>query len=296
MTEKNEEENNNIQCCFCGPIRQCAEFLPAVLNNIEKIGSKIFLNNFAVIVYYDKSTDNSLSILQQWKKQHPTIDMHICTNTNTNDDSLSMYRTHRISAARNKCLKMVSEKYQKCPYIAMMDFDHPNSKMCCVKKLHKYFNPDKLLNKWDALSFQTAPHYYDIWALSIAPFCFSYNHFPNNERFHVIIQQYMDRKLAATDRLIPCISAFNGFAFYKTSKFAECYYCGDILTSIRLSNKISFNWIKQHKLATNSTRLLFKDYGHVKGNAEDCEHRPFHMQAIYKHGAKIRISPEIIFK
>ena len=31
------------------------------------------------------------------------------------------------------------------------------------------------------------------------------------------------------------------------------------------------------------------------GLIEDCEHRSFHMQAINQNGARIRISPEIVF-
>ena len=285
-----------VQCCFCGPVRQCGAFLPAVLSNIEKMGSQLFPNQYAIIIFYDKSTDNSLAILQKWKKRlaesKNNITLHLFINPHP---LLSSYRTHRIALARNKCVDILLKQYPDCPYFAMMDFDQPNSKRCHVDKLHKYFNPDKLEKRWDSVSFQTAPNYYDIWALSIPPFSFSYNHFRNNDEFYAIIQKYMDKMLAGTNRLIPCISAFNGFAFYKTAKFAHCKYYGDIQTSIRLSKKISPQWISQHKHITNSSHIIFKDYGHVKGNAEDCEHRSFHMQAISKHGAKIRISPEIIF-
>ena len=46
--------------------------------------------------------------------------------------------------------------------------------------------------------------------------------------------------------------------------------------------------------ATNS-KIIYKDYGHVKGRYEDCEHRAFHVEAINKNNAKIMISPEVIF-
>lgn len=289
--------DNDVQCCFCGPVRQCAPFLNAVLNNIEKIGSRVFQNKYAIIIFYDKSTDNSLAILEKWQKnKNNKIPIHIILNSKS---VLSPYRTHRISDARNKCLELIYKKYPTCPYFAMMDFDDPNSKSCDPSKLDKYFSSDELLHQWDALSFQTSPNYYDIWALSIAPFCFSYNHFRNNQKYYKIIQWYIDRILrtstSTSNPLVPCISAFNGFSFYKTSKFIHCKYSGDIRTSINMSNNINPNWIQEHKRTTKTPDLLFLDYGHVKGNAEDCEHRSFHMQAIRDFNAKIRISPEIIF-
>jgi hypothetical protein len=49
-----------------------------------------------------------------------------------------------------------------------------------------------------------------------------------------------------------------------------------------------------HIEATNSP-VIYKDYGHVKGRYEDCEHRSFHVQAINKNKAKIMITNEILF-
>ena len=57
-----------------------------------------------------------------------------------------------------------------------MDFDDVNCKEVKTEVLLKYI----LRNDWDALSFNTTPKYYDIWGLSIYPFCFSYNHFKNS--------------------------------------------------------------------------------------------------------------------
>jgi hypothetical protein len=48
-----------------------------------------------------------------------------------------------------------------------------------------------------------------------------------------------------------------------------------------------------HMKVANSP-IVYKDYGHVKGLFEDCEHRAFHVQAL-NNGAKIRISPERVF-
>ena len=45
---------------------------------------------------------------------------------------------------------------------------------------------------------------------------------------------------------------------------------------------------------TNS-KVVAKKYTTVNGKYEDCEHRAFHIQATQNSGARIMISPEILF-
>jgi hypothetical protein len=58
--------------------------------------------------------------------------------------------------------------------------------------------------------------------------------------------------------------------------------------------------LETHKSVTKS-KLVFKKYFkpdgtvNVDGRYEDCEHRAFHIQARQNSGAKIMVSPEIIF-
>jgi hypothetical protein len=89
--------------------------------------------------------------------------------------------------------------------------------------------------------------------------------------------------------LLKCISSFNGFSIYRTEKFIDSYYDGRIRFDIMPSK-----YIKKHALVARS-KVIFHDYGHLKGKYEDCEHRSFHAIAISKTNAKIRISPEILF-
>lgn len=51
------------------------------------------------------------------------------------------------------------------------------------------------MDSWDGLSFNSSPKYYDIWGLSIHPFCFSYNHFENNVKYYNIMQDYVEKFL-----------------------------------------------------------------------------------------------------
>ena len=275
-----------MKCCFCGPVKNCAPFLDTVLKNIEKLGS--IFEEYSIVIFYDHSTDNTLQKLQLYqmnqtllKNSGKNIKIHI------NTAPVSQFRTHRIAHARNYCLAYIKKYLPDYQFFAMMDFDDPNCKKCNPLVLQKYLNRDD----WDALSFNTSPAYYDIWGLSIYPFCFSYNHFRNNQQFYKIMQTYVMQKLndLDIDGLLPCISSFNGFAIYRIEQFANCYYDGRVRMDL-----VPRDFLKAHVLATSSP-IIYKDYGHVKGRYEDCEHRAFHLQAINKNNAKIRISPEIIF-
>jgi hypothetical protein len=270
----------DIKCVFCGPVKNCAPYLSTVLNNIEKIGT--LFDNFVIVLFYDHSTDSSLQILKNYQKNNPKLIIHI-----NNNIYLSQYRTHRIAEARNYCLNEIRTKYPEYSYFIMMDFDDPNSKNCNIDVIKRALKRED----WDALSFNTSPAYYDIWGLSIYPYCFSYNHFENNQLFYTIIQNYITFRLQNLNNnsLLPCISAFNGFAIYRTNKFLNCLYDGKINL-----NLVPSNYMAAHMKASNS-KIVFNDYGHVKGKYEDCEHRALHVQAINKNNARIRISPEVVF-
>jgi antirestriction protein len=89
--------------------------------------------------------------------------------------------------------------------------------------------------------------------------------------------------------LLHCISAFNGFAIYRTEQFKHCWYDGRIRLDLLPESYLSI-----HMKVTNSP-IILKDYGNVNGYYEDCEHRAFHIQSIFQKRAKIRISPEVLF-
>ena len=269
-----------MKCCICGPVRNCGPFLLKVFKNIEKIGS--IFDDYEILIYYDNSNDNTLDILKSYQNTHPRLKLYV------NKTLVSNFRTHRLAHARNFCLNYVkSLDLNEYPFFIMMDFDDVNCKEVNPEVLKRYL----LRNDWDALSFNTVPKYYDIWALSIYPYCFSYNHFENNVKFYEIIQDYVDNKLKQLRKgeLLRCMSSFNGFSIYRTNKFLNTSYDGKIRLDL-----IPKNYILAHMKAANS-KMVFHDYGHVKGKFEDCEHRAFHVQAINKDNAKIMISPEIMF-
>ena len=275
-----------MNCCICGPVKNCGPYLSKVLKNMEKIGS--LFDDYKIIIYYDKSTDNTLSILKEYQTKNPKMIFYV------NKNPISLFRTHNIATARNFCLNYVRENKEYFPYFIMMDCDDVNCKEVNIDILKKYL----YLTSWDGLSFNTTPKYYDIWGLSIYPFCFSYNHFENNVKYYTIIQNYIDNLLNEAkkyNKLIECISSFNGFSLYRTSKFLQTSYDGRVRLDLVPKQNLD-----AHKKVTKS-KIVFKQYFkpdgsiNVDGLYEDCEHRAFHIQARQNSGAKIMITPDILF-
>jgi hypothetical protein len=268
-----------MNCCICGPVKNCGPYLDKVFENIEKIGS--LFDDYKIVIYYDKSKDNTLQKLKEYQSKNPRMSLYV------NKNPVTQLRTHNIAIARNFCLNFVRNNKETFPYFIMMDFDDVNCKSLNVEPLSNSLKRED----WDALSFNTSPKYYDIWGLSIYPYCFSYNHFEENVRNYNIIQNYVTTLLnkLPPGGLLPCISSFNGFSIYRTNKFLNTYYDGRIRKDLIPPQNMA-----AHMKAANS-KLVYKKYVTVDGRYEDCEHRAFHIQARQKSGARIMISPEVLF-
>lgn len=268
-----------MNCCICGPVKNCAPYLDKVFENIEKIGS--LFDDYKIIIYYDKSRDNTLQKLKEYQNRNPRLQLYV------NNKPVSPFRTHNIAIARNFCLNFVRNNKERFPYFIMMDFDDVNCKNLNMEPLRRSLKRED----WDALSFNTNPKYYDIWGLSIYPYCFSYNHFEENVKNYNIIQNYVSALLSKLppNGLLPCISSFNGFSVYRTNKFLNTYYDGRVRKDLIPPQNMA-----AHKAITNS-KLVYKKYVTVDGRYEDCEHRAFHIQARQNSGARIMISPEVLF-
>lgn len=271
----------DARCCFCGPVKNCGIYLPTVLKNIETLAN--VFNDYEIVIFYDHSNDNSLNILKSYQQLNPKLKIYV------NRYPVSPFRTHRLAHARNTCLNYVRDMDFK--YFAMMDFDDVNCKKVNINVLKKHLKEENV-HKWDSLSFMTCPSYYDIWALSLHPFCFSYNHFKYSKfNNYTLIQKYVEHKLKLLNdgELLSCISAFNGFAIYKTEAFKDSKYDGNVRFDL-----LSLQQLSAHILQSKS-KIVYRDYGHIKGKYEDCEHRAFHIDASRKNGAKIMISSDTLF-
>lgn len=220
--------------------------------------------------YYDNSTDEKLKMYQEL---YP--DRFYCY---VNTDPVSEFRTYNISKGRNICLSLMKEKYSDYEYFIMMDCDNVCSDNLNQSVLLHYLSR----NDWDSLSFNHPNGYYDPWALSKYPLFLGYNHFNNG---YNIYANYISNIIKKTpkDKLIPCFSAFNGFAIYRTNKFLNCYYSGEFTLNYVPKKIIEKNIRATGRLRSRNVR-------------EDCEHRSFHFQAVRDNNARIRISPFYLFE
>jgi len=238
---------------------------------MEAVGS--LFDKYVIILAYDNSNDGTLSIIKEYAKKNPDK-VHLYVNKNV----LSRYRTHNIANARNKCMDLIKEKFADYEYFIMMDCDDVCSKTVKTNIIKSYLDRDD----WDSLSFNKNP-YYDEWAFSKYPFVLSCHHFNTTPKWGIFIRKILST--AKPGQLIKCLSAFNGFAIYRTAKFIDCVYDGRMRLDLFPPKLIAANFIV-------AGRLVQKKHASIN---EDCEHRSFHMQAIKKHNAQIMIAPEVVF-
>jgi hypothetical protein len=257
-----------MKCCICGTIKNCGPYLNTIFENMEIIGS--LFEEYKIILYYDYSHDDTLEKLKQYKLKNQNLLFFVNTSPQL------PYRTHRLALGRNLCLNKIREDFLDYEYFIMMDCDDS-----CAKTMNKsILNLFLLRDDWDSLSFDHPDGYYDTWALSKIPYVVSCHHFENTG----LGQAYITNIINKTPRncLINCISAFNGFAIYKTDKFINCEYDGRFRLDYISSDLIKLN-------------IKYAGKINLTQNKEDCEHRYFHYNAILKNGARNRISPLRLF-
>lgn len=270
----------NNHCVICLSVYNNEFGLPYCIKNINTI-SDVF-DKLNVIIFYDNSTDKSLSILNDFKNTS-SFDVDIIINTKTKSNS----RTENIAYARNSLLDYIKSKYLEYEYFIMMD----TNEYSCIGDINKDLLMDIIHNPvkydYDALSFDREAGYYDTWALSFDPFVYSFFHITNwrvvvdkmRKHFNMLLMYYKNNK---PDELIPVYSAFNGFCIYKIKSFYNCSYSSDIDISLFPEDVLK----KQMDTLNEKIIMSFKN---------DCEHRKFHLEAIRKNDAKIRICTKSMF-
>ena len=238
-------------------------------------------NETKIIVAYDKSTDNTLEILENLQKK---FDLTILINKNP----LSSVRTINIENARNSILNSIYEKYSNYDYFIMMDLDDVCSKEINLDVLKNGLNEKE---EWDALFFNNE-NYYDFWALSFDDFQYSCWHASDQIKLINIMNLELKTKFNNTDNYISCDSAFGGFGIYKISKFINCTY--KTICDINDRHLFQFNKIKN---IFDKYQIIyrFKETQLSPMAIYDCEHRHFHLTAIHKNSARLKISKQYLF-
>ena len=78
-----------MNCCICGPVKNCGPYLAKVLDNMAKIGS--LFDDYAILIYYDKSSDNTLNILKEYQNNNSKMMIYI------NQQPISPYQVQQNS-------------------------------------------------------------------------------------------------------------------------------------------------------------------------------------------------------
>ena len=283
LNNKWDNSKHNICLCFC--VRNCGKYLASIFKNIQQLIDCKF--NITCIFVYDNCKDNSGKLLQAYKNssKHTVIVKHI--------ENTSRKRTCRIAKARNTCLDIINNDYPDTHYHIMIDADNINQTKWDVSIINKYINNFDN-DDWDCITFNRN-NYYDIWALLIDDFkhhCWGFGsgHGPNGRskstKVMITMKKYIKNKLKTTKKnSIDCLSAFNGFAIYKTEKCKGISYDGNykavekyISDKDRKNTEIFLK--KQFKIDAKCSRRF----------PECCEHIYYHLSAKKHNNCKIKIS------
>jgi hypothetical protein len=258
-------------CCIGICVYNSEYGLPKVLKNIKKLESVFRIK---VIIFYDHSNDRSLELIYKYSDA-----LHLDYTLVINNNPRSNIRTENISNARNGILEHIRNNYSVYPYFAMMD----TNKYSCVGKMQPEVITAMLERKdeWDSISFDREAGYYDDWALSLEPLLYSFDHYEPREPVvqkmrenkNKILRHYKEN---SPNEFIHVYSAFNGFALYKSEIFLRCSYSADIDVQLFPRDSIMIQCIIVQQ------NIIPKFYA-------DCEHRKFHLEAIKKYGARIRV-------
>jgi hypothetical protein len=275
---KNPVKKRKPRCCVCLCVYNNERGLVPVLNNANKLSS--IFDDLKILVFYDHSTDNSLQILEIYNSKYKNMVIKV------NPAKISVSLVENIAYARNGLLEIIRNKYANYEYFIMMD----SNEYSCIGSINLDVISEMLErnDEWDSISFDREAGYYDYWALSYDPFIYSFFHFDNNfKTLYQIMKNDFEKKLAEKksvnpNELISVYSAFNGCALYKCAKFLNCSY----------NSNIDLNLFPSSILQKN-----IESFGNISQKmAHDCEHRQFHLEAIAKNNAKIRISTKSLFK
>jgi hypothetical protein len=274
--------DTTVACCLC--VRNCYNYLPKIFDNLDLLSKEFKTKNFNVVFVYDNCNDNSELLLEEYKNNRD-FNVFIVHNK----DNCAYQRAIRIAYSRNRCLDVVYNTIKNVDFHFMIDADDVNACLWNIDLIKKYLADDR----WDALSFNRSP-YYDIWALFYDNYKYHCWGYGNNS---VKVVDYMKKDITNTlanleGDLMECLSAFNGFAIYRTNKFNGITYDGlyfnikSLISDEERNNTVSF-------LEDKMKIKLTIDEGYSYG--EHCEHVYYHLNAIKKNNVRIRISKYSIY-
>lgn len=228
---------------IAGVCKNVDSFLPRVIENIYKITRHF--SEYKIIIVENDSTDNTKQILDNWAWEDDNVILKTLDNIH-NYVPNKKYRTQYLAFCRNTYIEEITKlrnlgnltEISDYEYSIILDMDDVMAK--------ESFNEQGVLDslnilrnnpKIGALTANSLPKYYDIWALR------------NNECFYDCwkkvfwsmqyeglsytqgIEKYVTvhaKDYSQNVDLISVQSAFNGLAVYRNEALIHCRYTGII--------------------------------------------------------------------
>lgn len=262
-------------CTICCPILgECVD-LDKVIANIEKIGG--IFSEYRVLFFYDGTKNTTLDTLLTNMNRNERIDLLINVKYKSKRE-----KTHNMANARNKLIEHAFSS--KPEYIIMMDCDHNTALPIDLDVLEKHL----VRKDWDGITFRLKNKQVDLDTLSLDNAMMSMWNFeqPNAEK---IYKQEIENRIlnVGTGGLVRVFSAFNSLAIYRTKKFSESRYDGR-----PRKDYIPLFFVKRNEETAGKMREQVNSFG---DEDQDSEHRAFHLHAVMKHNARMRLSTEYLF-
>jgi hypothetical protein len=270
----------HIALCFC--VRNCEPYLKDIFTNIDALRDQLKQTKITCIFVYDNCKDNSEQLLLSYQSQKENVLIENIVNQ-------SRLRTVRIAKARNKCLELLHE-LQNVQYHFMIDSDDRGSGKWNLDLISTSLQDDE--DDWDCLSFNKGV-YYDCWALMFDDFKHHVWGFPKWSDCtgieKVMFSEIKNKLKDSPSDNIDVMSAFNGFAIYKTQRFIGFHYdglCSNFIKFFTNEERTKLEKMLSIKYGINTKCLLTKNN---QQTPECCEHLFYHLSA-FKRGRKMKIS------
>lgn len=207
----------NDKVWVTGVARNCNEFLPQVLSNLDVLSE--YFPNISFSLYENDSTDNTGEALEDWGKRKGNTTVL----RESGVDKFYPDRVDRISYARNMALANVGPE---ADLIINLDLDNV---LCRPFERESFASALRVLESCDAVTANGFNGYYDIYALRIPGMleydCWDYYYELRRQHGHseesaaaVAIEKWKHYMPTVTEP-IEVHSAFNAAAIYRKSAF-----------------------------------------------------------------------------
>jgi len=273
----------DLKVVFAGCARNCSNFLPKVLDNIEFYSS--FFSESYMIIVENGSTDKTKEILKNNQNKK---------NFFLFEDDLNKlpYRGQRLEKARNLIIETIKKNTNliSCDLFIMLDLDDIGTyrieKKNILDSVKFLFSKEKIA----AVFANQLGTYYDMWTLRDQKYCkndfwaevlqFLMKNKNANEKilksnFEEAKKNIIDKKTYSFEKNHPPIqvdSAFGGFGIYKM--------------------KNVLNNVNKYK-GTQSIKVISKDEKKTQLKYQKCEHVNFN-QGLVEQNLNLYILPYLL--